>query len=64
MVDAWARERFGDTFHPEALGRFMDEDGSDSRLVPLAFAQVLIADLAQKLRRTAGAAHELAGAAT
>jgi len=62
MVDAWAQERFGDTFHPEALGRFMDEDGNDSRLVPLAFAQVLIADLAQKLRRTAGAAHELAGA--
>ncbi|HVG43888.1 MAG TPA: hypothetical protein VM890_04130 [Longimicrobium sp.] len=40
----------------------MDEDGSDSRPVLLAFARVLIADLAQKLRRTAGAAHELAGA--
>jgi phosphoribulokinase len=61
LVDAWAAERFGDTFQPDALGRFMDEDGNDSRLVPLAFAQVLIADLAQKLRRTAGAAQELAG---
>ena len=63
MVDAWAEERFGDTFHADALGRFMDEDGNDSRLVPLAFAQVLIADLAQKLRRTAGVEHALAGAA-
>jgi uridine kinase len=58
MVDAWAADRFGDTFQPEALGRFMDEDGNDSRLVPLAFAQVLIADLTQKLRRTAGAGRE------
>jgi phosphoribulokinase len=62
LVDAWAEERFGDTFHPEALGRFMDEEGNDSRLVPLAFAQVLIADLTQKLRRTAGASRELVGA--
>lgn len=61
LVDAWAEERFGDTFQPDALGRFMDDDGNDSRLVPLAFAQVLIADLTQKLRRTAGAAQELAG---
>lgn len=61
LVDAWAEERFGDTFRPDALGRFMDEDGNDSRLVPLAFAQVLIADLTQKLRRSAGAAQELAG---
>ena len=40
----------------------MDEEGNDSRLVPLAFSQVLIADLTQKLRRTAGA-HAFAGAA-
>ena len=62
MVDAWAQERFGDTFRPQALGRFMDEDGNDSRLEPLAFAQVLIADLTQKLRRTVGVTHEVAGA--
>jgi hypothetical protein len=30
--------------------------------VPLAFAQVLIADLTQKLRRTAGATHAVAAA--
>ncbi|HEU4562684.1 MAG TPA: hypothetical protein VFS20_32945 [Longimicrobium sp.] len=63
MVDGWAAERFPDTFTPNQLGRFMDEDGNDSRLVPLAFAQVLIADLTQKLRRRVGAAHEVTAAA-
>jgi phosphoribulokinase len=62
MVDAWAAERFPDTFRPDQLGSFMDEDGNPSRLVPLAFAQVLIADLTQKLRRRAGATHEAAAA--
>jgi uridine kinase len=57
MVDGWAVERFPETFESGALGRFMDDEGNDSRLVPLAFAQVLIADLTQKLRRTAGVAH-------
>lgn len=63
QVDAWAAERFPDTFTPAQLGSFMDEDGNDSRLVPLAFAQVLIADLTQKLRRRASAAHEVTAAA-
>ncbi|HET7461475.1 MAG TPA: hypothetical protein VFJ82_09500 [Longimicrobium sp.] len=62
-VDEWASERFPETFTPAQLGSFMDEDGNDSRLVPLAFAQVLIADLTQKLRRRATAAHEVTVAA-
>ena len=58
-VDAWAVERFPDTFRAEEVGRHLDEDGSETRLVPLAFTEVLIADLAQKLRRRAGVeAHE------
>lgn len=63
QVDAWAAERFPDTFSDGALGRFMDEDGNESRLVPLAFAQVLIADLAQKLRRKATTSREASVAA-
>ena len=57
-VDAWAAERFPDTFDPAAVGRHMDEDGSQVRLVPLAFTEVLIADLTQKLRRRAEAAQQ------
>jgi phosphoribulokinase len=64
LVDAWAAERFPDTFAPGTLGRFMDDEGNDSRLEPLAFAQVLIADLTLKLRRTVGVTHEVAGAVT
>jgi uridine kinase len=63
LVDAWAAERFPDTFTSDQLGSFMDEEGNDSRLIPLAFAQVLIADLTQKLRRRAGAAREVTAAA-
>lgn len=63
LVDEWAAERFPETFTPAQLGSFMDEDGNDSRLVPLAFAQVLIADLTQKLRRRSAAAHEITAAA-
>lgn len=57
-VDAWARERFPDTVDPQSLGRHMDEDGGEQRLVPLAFTELLIADLTQKLRRRAGAEQE------
>jgi phosphoribulokinase len=53
-VDAWAAERFPDSYRPDEVGRHMDEDGSETRLVPLAFTEVLIADLTQKLRRRAG----------
>ena len=52
-VDAWAAERFPGTFRPAEVGRHIDEDGSETRLVPLAFTEVLIADLTQKLRRRA-----------
>jgi hypothetical protein len=62
MVDGWAAERFPETFQPDALGEFMDDEGEGSRLVPLAFAQVLIADLTQKLRRRAGLAAATAAA--
>ena len=57
-VDAWARERFPDTYDSHALGHHLDDDGSERRLVPLAFTEVLIADLTQKLRRRAGAEQE------
>ena len=57
LVDAWAADRFPDTFRPGALGCHMDEAGNETRLEPLAFTQVLIADLTQKLRRRADA-HE------
>jgi phosphoribulokinase len=57
-VDDWAAERFPETSEPGQTGRIMLDDGSEGRLVPLAFTQVLIADLTQKLRRRAGAGHE------
>jgi uridine kinase len=57
-VDEWAAERFPDTFQPGTTGRFMMEDGEEGRLLPLAFTQVLIADLTQKLRRRIGAGQQ------
>jgi phosphoribulokinase len=53
QVDAWGRELFPDTFDGARFGLYQDEEGGEGRLVPLAFTQVLIADLAQKLRRPA-----------
>ena len=52
-LDAWARERFPETYTPELVGQHMDEEGGITRLLPLAFAQVLIAALAEHLRRPA-----------
>jgi phosphoribulokinase len=52
-VDAWGVECFPGTYDPAAIGRFMDEAGEEGRLLPVAFTQILIADLTQKLRRTA-----------
>jgi phosphoribulokinase len=63
VVEGWAAERFPETFDADQLGRHMDEDGNDTRLVPLAFAQVLIADLTQKLRRSATANQHVTAAA-
>jgi phosphoribulokinase len=51
-VDAWGNDRFPETYSAAATGAFMDETGAEGRLVPMAFTQLLIADLAQKLRRT------------
>ena len=52
-VDAWGRERFPDTYASARFGMYQDEEGGEGRLVPLAFTQLLIADLTQKLRRPA-----------
>ncbi|MDB4950316.1 MAG: prk [Gemmatimonadetes bacterium] len=52
-VEDWARELFPDTYAPGLLGAYMDEDGATQPSGPIGFAQVLIADLTQKLRRTA-----------
>lgn len=54
QVDAWGAERFPETYEGARFGLYQDEEGGESRLVPLAFTQVLIADLTQKLRRPAG----------
>ncbi len=60
VVDAWGQERFPDTYASAAYGTYQDDEGGEGRLVPLAFTQLLIADLAQKLRRSAGPAPEAA----
>jgi phosphoribulokinase len=52
-LDAWARERFPETYTPELVGQHMDAEGGITRLLPLAFAQVLIAALTEHLRRPA-----------
>lgn len=53
QVDAWGAERFPDTYDSARFGLYQDEDGGEGRLVPLAFVQLLIAELTQKLRRPA-----------
>lgn len=50
-VEEWARERFPATCPPGELGVHADEEGGTSRQAPLAFTQVLIAALTQRLRR-------------
>jgi phosphoribulokinase len=52
-VDAWGQERFPETYASARFGMYQDEDGGEGRLVPLAFTQLLIAELTQKLRRPA-----------
>ena len=59
-VEEWARDLFAETHHAGSLGAFMDDDGGTRPSPPIAFTQVLIADLTQKLRRRAGAAREAA----
>ena len=51
-VDAWALERFPETYTPGGQpGRYLDEHGGRSYRAQLAFIEVLIARLTQKLRR-------------
>lgn len=57
-VDAWGAERFPDTYDAARFGLYQDEEGGEGRLVPLAFTQIVIADLTQKLRRPAEPAAE------
>ncbi|MDQ3387900.1 MAG: phosphoribulokinase [Gemmatimonadota bacterium] len=52
VVDAWAGELFPDTYDAEAVGTYTDQDGGAARGAPIAFAEVLIAHLTQRLRRT------------
>jgi phosphoribulokinase len=54
LVDAWGAELFADTYGTARFGLYQDEEGGEGRLVPLAFVQLLIAELTQKLRRPAG----------
>jgi phosphoribulokinase len=57
-VDAWGAELFPETYEAARYGLYQDEEGGEGRLVPLAFTQVLIAHLTQKLRRPAVPAAE------
>ena len=60
-VDAWGTDLFPDTYATARFGLYQDEEGGEGRLVPLAFTQLLIAELTQKLRRPANPAAEAAG---
>lgn len=51
MVDAWGAELFPDTYQAAHFGVHQNDDGGEGHKVPLAFTQVLIAHLTQKLRR-------------
>jgi phosphoribulokinase len=53
QVDAWGAERFPETYEGARFGLYQDEEGGEGHLAPLAFTQILIADLTQKLRRPA-----------
>ncbi len=55
-VDRWALERFPETYAPEEVGAYLNEEGSTACRVHLAFVETLIAGLTQKLRHgSAGA---------
>jgi phosphoribulokinase len=55
-VDAWAAERFPDSYDPAAIGCFQTDEGEVHSHAHLAFVEVLIARLTQKLRRDDSAA--------
>jgi len=50
-VDEWALERFPDTYTPDEIGCFETDEGEIRSHAHLAFVEVLIARLSQKLRR-------------
>lgn len=54
-VEAWGRDLFPGTYVPEAVGAYTDEAGEKARRPSLAFTEILIAHLTQKLRRLAEA---------
>jgi uridine kinase len=49
VVDAWARERFGDRYEPGSMGIYHDQEGELQRRSSLALVEVLVADLAVRL---------------
>lgn len=51
LIETWGRDRFPESYEAAQFGRFQDEEGGYGRQWPLAFIQILIADLTQKLRR-------------
>jgi phosphoribulokinase len=53
-VDGWAAERFPHTYRPDTIGCFEGDDGEVRTHAQLAFVEVLIARLTQKLRRASG----------
>jgi phosphoribulokinase len=50
-VDAWALERFPQTYDPAVIGCYETDEGEVENRAQLAFVEVLIARLTQKLRR-------------
>ncbi len=63
VVDAWGAERFPETYAPDAVGAYNDEEGSDVPSGPLAFTQTLIADLTRRMERAQDEAGSEAAAA-
>jgi uridine kinase len=57
-VDAWAHERFPETYDPDRIGQIETDDGELTSHAQLAFVELLIARLTQKLRRVVPAESE------
>lgn len=51
-VEAWGREHFPETYDPERVGCYQDESDGRGRRPHLAFTEVLISLLAERLRQT------------
>jgi uridine kinase len=61
-VDAWAYQRFPDTYDPASIGCFETDAGDRVPHAQLAFVELLIARLSQKLRRDGAAGPQAAAA--